>query len=133
MSRASRKGDVREHEWANEWGGKKLSKKGYEGPDVKTPPLVLAEPMTIWEVKSKEDLPLWLVGESETRDKRGWIPQMEKDGSHGIAFRQNYKDWYFIARGSQLEAVRDNHVYVSPRSEVIEVMVNGVKYRAVDA
>ena len=58
--------------------------------------------MTIWEVKSKEDLPLWLVGESETREKRGWIPQMEEDGSHGIAFRQNYKDWYFIARASQL-------------------------------
>lgn len=92
MSKSSRKGDRREHEWAEKVGGEKISRKGYEGPDVISPPIHLTKAMMRWEVKSKEDLPDWLVGEE------GWLGQMEREGADALVFRQNRKPWYMIVR-----------------------------------
>lgn len=90
LSKSSRKGDRREHEWAHVVGGEKLSRKGYEGPDVKSDPLELRKVFEYWEVKSTEDLPLWLVGDE------GWIGQMHREGADAVVFRQNRKQWYLL-------------------------------------
>lgn len=89
MSRQSRKGDRREREWADLNGGVKLSRKGYEGPDVATPPLRLNRVFTRWEVKSKEDLPKWLAD---------WMGQMGRYGNVPLVFRQNRKPWFMLVR-----------------------------------
>lgn len=101
MSKSSRKGDSRENERAADTGGEKVSRKGYEGADVVHPPLVLRSPLRICEVKSKEDLPLWLVGVDKNGNE-GWITQMEREGADYIAFRQNRQPWYVIMRADRL-------------------------------
>ena len=90
MSKQSRKGDLREHEWAGECDGIKISRKGYEGPDVQSLPTRIKKVFRFWEVKSTEDLPKWLVGEE------GWLGQMEREGADAVVFRQNRKGWYLI-------------------------------------
>ncbi len=90
MSKSSRKGARREHEWANLVGGEKKSRLGYEGPDVKSLPMRLTKAFSLWEVKSKESMPAWLVGPD------GWLGQIEKSGAHAVVFRQNRGRWYMI-------------------------------------
>lgn len=90
MSKSSRKGDRREHEWAFIVGGEKLSRKGYEGPDVKSDPMKIDKVFEYWEVKSKEAMPAWLVGPD------GWIGQMQREGADAVVFRQNHKQWYLL-------------------------------------
>ena len=92
MSKSSRKGNRRELEFAEFIGGEKLSRLGYEGPDVGSKPMHLTKPFRLWEVKSAEDLPLWLVG------PEGWLGQMEREGADGLVFRQNRKPWYLIVK-----------------------------------
>lgn len=94
MSKSSRKGARREREWADKWNGHKVSRLGYEGPDVVTPSLNLTEPLRVWEVKSKEALPKWLVD---------WLEQVDREGADALAFRQNRGDWYVIIRADRLE------------------------------
>lgn len=101
MSKSSRKGDRREKEWADLWDGTKISRKGYQGPDVITPPLHINK-LAKWEVKSAENLPLWFIGVNKDGDE-GWITQMEREGADALAFRQNYGDWYIIVRADKLE------------------------------
>ena len=98
MSKSSRKGDLREREFATKFLGDvryKLSRKGYEGPDVGGSTLRLNKLFTWFEVKSKEDLPQWLVGEGEG-DKEGWLAQMRREGADAIVFRQNRKPWLLL-------------------------------------
>lgn len=90
MSKSSRKGDLRENEFATLIGGKKISRKGYEGPDVESPPLRFGRTFSLWEVKSKEDLPAWLAG------PEGWLGQMKREGADAVVFRQNRGEWYAI-------------------------------------
>ena len=92
MSKSSRKGYLREQEWADLVGGKKMSRLGYEGPDVISPNKRFTPNLSVWEVKSKEDLPAWLVG------PEGWLGQMEREGADAIVFRQNRKPWYMIVK-----------------------------------
>ena len=90
MTKQSQKGDRREHEWASIVGGEKISRKGYEGPDVRSEPLQMVKSFEHWEVKSTEALPNWLVG------PEGWLGQMEREGADAVVFRQNRKQWYLI-------------------------------------
>lgn len=92
MTKQSRKGDKREHEWARFISGKKVSRKGYEGPDVISNPLHLQKPLTVWEVKSREELPNWFAG------PEGWLGQMHREGADAVVFRQNRKGWYMIVK-----------------------------------
>lgn len=90
MSKSSRKGNYRENQWAKFIGGKKLSRLGYEGPDVESKPLHLMKPLRLWEVKSREAMPEWLVG------TEGWIGQMKREGADALIFRQNRGNWYML-------------------------------------
>lgn len=91
MSKGStRKGNRRENEWATLIGGKKLSRLGYEGPDVQSDPLQIVKSFELWEIKSKEAMPEWLVGD------KGWIGQMHREGADAIVFRQNRGQWYLL-------------------------------------
>lgn len=103
MSKSSRKGAYRENQWAKFIGGEKLSRLGYEGPDVKSPPLHLMKPLALWEVKSREALPDWLVG------TEGWIGQMKREGADAIVFRQNRGSWYIIVEINEgdLEQIKE--------------------------
>lgn len=100
MSKSSRKGDRRELEFATKFLGHakyKLSRKGYKGPDVGAKPLRLKKVFTFFEIKSKEDLPLWLVGDGDA-DSEGWLAQMDREGADAVVFRQNHKPWYMIVK-----------------------------------
>ena len=90
MSKSSRKGSRRELEWATFIGGEKKSRLGYEGPDVQSLPMKLTKELRLWEVKSKEAMPAWLVGPD------GWLGQIAKSGADAVVFRQNNKGWYMI-------------------------------------
>lgn len=90
MSKSSRKGAYRERQWAKFVNGEKMSRLGYEGPDVKSKPLHLMKPLMSWEVKSREALPDWLVG------TEGWLGQMKREGADALVFRQNRGNWYMI-------------------------------------
>lgn len=90
MSKSSRKGALRENEWARKVGGEKVSRLGYEGPDVESPPKVLNRKLRKWEVKSKEDLPDWFAGPD------GWIGQMRREGADAIVFRRNRDNWFLL-------------------------------------
>lgn len=85
-------------------GGKKHSRKGYEGPDVVSPPMKVAKTFEYWEVKSTEALPNWLVGDD------GWIGQMHREGADAVVFRQNRKQWYLLTPISAAELkAQDRH------------------------
>lgn len=95
MSKSSRKGNRREHEWANLVGGEKKSRLGYKGPDVHSLPMKLTRRLEYWEVKSDEKLPLWLIGVNASGEE-GWLTQMEREGADAVVFRQNRGKWYMI-------------------------------------
>ena len=123
MSKSSRKGDRREHQWADEIGGEKLSRKGYEGPDVKSAPVHLLTPLMNWEVKSKEALPNWLVGKPEKGQEEGWLTQMEREGADALVFRQNRGPWYMIVQvtGEDFEEIKPCGVSHLPQANITPI------------
>lgn len=88
-----RKGARGEHAWAKLMAGRKISRTGYDGPDVQTPPYK-ATGLEVWEVKVRETLPAWL---------EGWLEQTVGQGADGLAFKRNRGDWWVIVPADRLE------------------------------
>ena len=103
MARSNAKGTRGELSWAERVNGKKLSRRGYEGADVASPPWTI-EPMSIWEVKLRAEFPGWL---------EDWMTQVIAEGAHGLAMRRNYGEWWLLIPASRL-VKPDN---ISPTSD----------------
>lgn len=94
MSKSSRKGANGEREWAEFTGGVKLSRLGYTGPDVLSPPCQVTD-LKLWEVKRVLELPKWL---------QAWLDQTVDEGADGLAFRVNNGSWWIAMPASRLSA-----------------------------
>lgn len=92
MARSNPKGARGEKEWAAYVSGVKVSRRGYEGPDVESPPARVG-PLTVWEVKLRKTLPAWL---------EDWMAQVQQHDAHAVAFRRNRGEWWILAPASLL-------------------------------
>lgn len=93
MTNSRRKGARGEHEWAQQLpGGAKISRTGYEGPDVSSLPLKVSG-LTVWEVKRRAALPGWL---------QEWQTQALREHA-AIAFREDRGDWWVMVPAEWLE------------------------------
>lgn len=94
MPRSSSKGHRGEHAWAKVLEGKKISRRGYEGPDVESPEQTISG-LTLWEVKVRASLPVWL---------EDWMDQTKREGAHALAVRRNRGEWWVLVPASSLVA-----------------------------
>ena len=90
MSKSSRKGAGGEREWAAFVGGEKLSRLGYEGPDVMSPSYRVTG-LAVWEVKRIKLLPKWFVA---------WLTQSLR--ADALVFRQDNDRWWVVIPASRL-------------------------------
>ena len=90
------KGRRGEREFAKLFDGVRISEPGRPGPDVRTPPLVLAEALEVFEVK-------W----SNRWRLREWLKQAEREGADAIAFREDRGPWYVLFPASRLQSARE--------------------------
>lgn len=81
MPKSNRKGRRGELQLADRLGGKRVSKIGQEGPDVRD------RHGRYWEAKWEKKLPQWLLRR---------LSQARREGAHALAVRQNYDDWIVI-------------------------------------
>lgn len=93
MGNSRRKGFRGEHEWATKVGGSKISRTGYDGPDVESPPMSV-DGLVLWEVKRVKALPKWLDG---------WLVQARAEGADALAFRQDRDEWWVLVPAHRLE------------------------------
>lgn len=82
-----RKGVAGEREWATRVGGSKVSRTGYAGWDVDSPPVWLAGPLRKWEVKRRGTLPAMLTA---------WMAQCEDEDADAVAFRGDWGAWWVL-------------------------------------
>jgi hypothetical protein len=95
MPNSRSKGYRLERQFADKLGGKRIARSGYPGPDVKTPPQILDQPITTWEIKGLAGLPKWLLN---------WQEQMVREGADAIAFRQDNDRWWVMFPLAKLSA-----------------------------
>ena len=92
MVNSRAKGRRAELDFARMWGGRRVSRTGQTGADVRTPPLILdldqldEGGLTVWEVKRRSTLAGLMA----------WYRQALDAGAHGVALRADRGPWLVL-------------------------------------
>lgn len=101
MGKASRaKGQRGQNEWKHYIDGEVLARAGYDGPDVKGPPLSIPN-IIWWEVKRRKVLPQWLESWMEQAEQQV-VEYATPNDVPAIAFRRDGGEWWVMAPARHL-------------------------------